>query len=45
MKFLYGLLHMDMSVGQPAKTNNYYLCADTGCHLEDFLRVMAAKDG
>ena len=32
------------SVDQPAKTYIHQFCMDTGCHLEDLLRVMTNRD-
>ena len=36
--------HRQTSVEQPAKTDMHQLCVDTGCHVEDLLRMMTDKD-
>ena len=42
-KFSYGLQYMDTQV-LADQQNKYHLCADTGCRLEDLLKVMVDRD-
>ena len=37
--------HGHISICWPVKTYIHHLCADTGCRLDDLLKVMAVGDG
>ena len=42
---LWTLTQRCANIGQPARTYLPQLCADTGCSLEDLLRVIDNRDG
>ena len=39
------MIGRDRRVGRPARIYFHQMCADTGCSLEDLLRVMGDRDG
>ena len=42
--FSYRLLHMNIPVMADQQKFSHQICAETGCHLQDFSRVMTNRD-